>query len=415
MKQALAALWEARKGGSAARVLWRHGLCVGCSVGHSGMHLCEPGLRALAEEAGPALVPADLLDIQRLRRLGGARGRLAHAYRYRRGDRGFQQLSWDEALEELGDVTIETHSRCSETRALVSARRTALADVIGVSESTGDLDDLAQADLVIAWRADLSTNPGIEGVIAHARRAGAVVVVVGPVAQLTRHYDSWLRLDEGADQVLSDALVGMLDVDRPRLQRFTTGFEGVLGRQLPIRDAAQRTGVPTGRIEWLARHLGRAQRVVTLTSADSALRPVANLHLALGQVTGTGRGILHLPGPWRDEVVLRRPGLRAHLTSSLRSDMLEDEDVVVLLPASSLHEREGGALVDTCGTHRAWAQQLFHPVGASRAPWQVLATLAGDAVSLPELRRIHGLAPGPVAAPCQDEAYPLPDGLARFA
>jgi anaerobic selenocysteine-containing dehydrogenase len=379
------------------------------------MHLCEPGLRALTEESAPLLVPADLLDIQRARRLGGARGRLAHAYRYRRGERGFQQLSWDEALAELGEVTLQTNSRCSETRALVPAAENALADAIGFSESTCDLEDLAQADLILSWRADLSTNPRVETVIAHARSEGAVVAVVGPEAQLTRHYDSWLRLQPDADQLLSDALVGMLDVDRARIQRFTTGFEEVQGRQLAIRDAAEQTGVPTGRIEWLARHLSQAQRVVTLTSSDASLRAIANLHLAVGQVAGAGRGILRLPGPWRDEVVLRRPGLRVHLTSTLRDEMLVDEDVVLLLPASSLHEREGGALVDTCGTHRSWAPQLFHPVGSSRPPWQVLAALKGDSVSLSELRRAHGLAPGPVAAPCLDEAYALPDGLARFA
>jgi hypothetical protein len=96
--------------------------------------------------------------------------------------------------------------------------------------------------------------------------------------------------------------------------------------------------------------------------------------------------------------------------------MLEEEDEVWLLPASTPHEREGGALLETCGSWRVHAPQLLHPPGQARAPWRVLAELKGlDVEDVAVFRRERGLRPGPVPPACRDAAYDLADGLARFA
>ena len=54
----------------------------------------------------PALAPADVVDIERLRRMSNrelqALGRIPYPFVYRRGDRGFTRISWDEALRIAG-------------------------------------------------------------------------------------------------------------------------------------------------------------------------------------------------------------------------------------------------------------------------------------------------------------------------
>ena len=418
MTDALAALWAARSGGGTAWTLWRHGVCLGCAVGHGGPHLCPPGLEALQEEAAEALVPADLLDIRRLRRLGGARGRLAHCYRYRRGDRGFVKVTWDEALNRIQRAEVCSTGRCAETLALAPRPSSALADVLGTSESTCALEDLARTDLIIVWRTDLRRHPRLRRIIRHARKQGAVVAIVGPDSPVGPLHDAWLVLERG-DMALADALVGAVDRDDETLGRFTTGIQRVLDRQQGLEAVTTETGVATGRIRWLIRRLQESRSVVTVVTEDvvsDALRAVANLHLATGHVSRPGSGILVLPRVEPDTVTFRADGLRAHLAPSLTTEMLEEEDEVWLLPASTPHEREGGALLETCGSWRVHAPHLLNPPGQARAPWRVLAEVQGvDIEDIAAFRRFHGLRPGSVAPACRDAAYALPDGLARFA
>src|SRR6185503_20748 len=68
-----------------------------------GVHVCTTRLKLLRINTMPALAPADLLDIDRLRGMTNrelqALGRLPHPYVYRAGDRGFRRISWTDAME----------------------------------------------------------------------------------------------------------------------------------------------------------------------------------------------------------------------------------------------------------------------------------------------------------------------------
>ena len=430
MRDTLQALWAARSGGQVAWTLWRHGLCEGCTLGHGGPHLCLPGLHALRQVSAPDLVPADLLDIQRLRRLGGSRGRLAHPYRYRAGARGFRRIAWKEALDELGgDCLIVGTPHSEETRAAITglaavtpvrAARSVLQETLGCEGGTAALEDLQGADLILLWRAHTALNPLLLGHLRAARRRGARLIVVDEEGDAATLYDDWLRISPQGDQALSDAVLALLRPSGGHLSRFTTGLDALSSRRKATREGALAAGVPTGSVEWVVRCLQQADRCLTVVSDRApaeALRAIVNLHLATDQVSGPGRGVLLLSTPSQGGLVLQRPGLRAHLHHSLEEDMLDDEESVLLLPTTALHERVGGALVSQSGLGTKLYPQLLHPPAQARDPWAVLDELrGGDAADVASLRARHGLFEGQRPRPCRDHDYPgLPDGLARFS
>ena len=94
----------------ALRIL-RHGVCDGCALGTSGMkdwtmdgvHLCMVRLNLLQLNTMPALETGRLADVSALKTENNrelrAMGRLPFPMRRRRGERGFERISWDAALE----------------------------------------------------------------------------------------------------------------------------------------------------------------------------------------------------------------------------------------------------------------------------------------------------------------------------
>jgi molybdopterin-dependent oxidoreductase alpha subunit len=105
--------WRNRgKWGYAWRVL-NDGVCDGCALGTSGLrdwtiegtHLCLVRLNLLELNTMDALDPALLADVERLpRRAKELRelGRIPVPLRRRKGEKGFTQVSWEEANADLG-------------------------------------------------------------------------------------------------------------------------------------------------------------------------------------------------------------------------------------------------------------------------------------------------------------------------
>ena len=109
-KDILEAIWENR---DSLRHAWRilnDGCCDGCALGTSGMHdwtmkgihLCAVRLQLMRLNTMPAMDWRRLEDVAPLRALDGKAlrklGRLAVPMVRRRGDKGFQRVSWDEAI-----------------------------------------------------------------------------------------------------------------------------------------------------------------------------------------------------------------------------------------------------------------------------------------------------------------------------
>ncbi|HYF44826.1 MAG TPA: hypothetical protein VD926_01360, partial [Acidimicrobiales bacterium] len=105
--------WDNRRHPRYAWKVLTKGVCDGCALGVAGLHdwtidgvhLCTTRLRLLELNTADAMDARALDDVAALRAKSSAElralGRLAHPMRRRRGDRGFQRISWDEALEVI--------------------------------------------------------------------------------------------------------------------------------------------------------------------------------------------------------------------------------------------------------------------------------------------------------------------------
>jgi predicted molibdopterin-dependent oxidoreductase YjgC len=83
-----------------------------------------------------------------------------------------------------------------------------------------------------------------------------------------------------------------------------------------------------------------------------------------------------MPGPPRVEAALGRVPLRVHQDIVLTSEMFVEGDDVILLPAATRYEQEGGGTSTTIERQIAFSPQVAGPVGEARSEWRVFADLA---------------------------------------
>lgn len=349
----LGALWENRGSLPYAWRLLRYGVC-DCGL-PDGVHLCTPRLRSLRHHTLPALAPADVIDIERLRRMTRrelhALGRIPYPFVYRRGDRGFTRISWDHALGIAGAALRETPphrhawlaasasdeanyvfakaARLSGARSVdvcASGSTGALTDTIGPA-STCSLHDLIGTDLVLLWGTSLASHPGIRTYLARAKQRGARVVVVNPTRESnlercwapsslrsalfgTTLRDDLLQVAVGGDIALAQGVLKVLiergTVDDAFVDAHTTGWDALKAQVMATSWATieSDSGVSRTQVEWLGELVGRARSMVTVWSwgltggADGVrnVEAVVNLHLARGAFGRRSCGVLPLDG-----------------------------------------------------------------------------------------------------------------------
>ena len=83
-----------------------------------------------------------------------------------------------------------------------------------------------------------------------------------------------------------------------------------------------------------------------------------------------------MPDPPRVEAALGRVPLRVHQDIVLTSQMFVDGDDVILLPAATRYEQEGGGTSTTTERQIAFSPQVAGPVGEARSEWRIFADLA---------------------------------------
>ena len=83
-----------------------------------------------------------------------------------------------------------------------------------------------------------------------------------------------------------------------------------------------------------------------------------------------------LPDPPRVEAALGRVPLRVHQDIVLTSQMFVDGDDVILLPAATRYEQEGGGTSTTTERQIAFSPQVAEPLGEARSEWRIFAELA---------------------------------------
>src|SRR5918995_6485568 len=110
-REMLGVVWENKTEIPYAWNILKHGVCDGCSLGPyglrdnvlDGVHLCMTRLKLLKLHTMSALDMSAVKDVNRLRKLQPEQlrslGRLPCPMIRRKGERGFSQVSWNEALE----------------------------------------------------------------------------------------------------------------------------------------------------------------------------------------------------------------------------------------------------------------------------------------------------------------------------
>jgi molybdopterin-dependent oxidoreductase alpha subunit len=326
-------IWENRDSLPYAWRILSQGVCDGCSLGPRGLeddvvegtHLCTTRLRLLRLNTMPALAPADLLDIERLRRMDNralqALGRLPFPAVYRPGDRGFSRLSWEEALgligQELRGVVPERMGFFASSRGITNeayytfgkaarllgtnhvdlcarlchaATVSALKSTIGVGAPTCSLSDLIGTDLLLLIGTNISNNqPVTMKYLAHAKRQGTRVVVINTTMEKgleaywvpslprsavfgTRLMDDFIAVNAGGDVAFLNgvlkALIERDQVDHSFIQQATTGFEALRARVegQSWTELERQSGAPRRDMEWVAELCGRARSMVTVYS-----------------------------------------------------------------------------------------------------------------------------------------------------
>lgn len=83
-----------------------------------------------------------------------------------------------------------------------------------------------------------------------------------------------------------------------------------------------------------------------------------------------------LPDPDRVAAALGRPKLRIHQDIVLTSQMFVEGDDVILLPAATRYEQEGGGTSTTTERQIAFSPQVAEPPGEARSEWRTFAEIA---------------------------------------
>ena len=275
----------------ALRIL-RHGVCDGCALGTSGMkdwtmdgvHLCMVRLNLLQLNTMHALDTRRLSDVSALRTQNNrelrAMGRLPFPMRRRRGEQGFERISWDEALELVASrvrqagprriafyltsrgITNEvyyvaqkvarylgTNNVDNSARICHAPSTVALKATLGASASTCSYKDWIGSDLIVFFGSDTPNNqPVTTKYLYYAKKQGTKIVVVNPFREpgLDRYWipsvfesamfgtklaDEFFHVHTGGDRAFITGVLKALceegGVDDAFVAEHTTGFDAL--------------------------------------------------------------------------------------------------------------------------------------------------------------------------------------------
>jgi len=364
-------MWENRDSLPYAWNILNNGVCDGCSLGPRGLrddviegtHLCTTRLKLLRLNTMPALAPVDVLDIDRLRQLSNKElqelGRIPYPFVYRKGDRGFKRVSWDEAMgiaaeltrdvpgERMGffatsrGVTNEAYYTFTKAARLLGSNHVdlcarlchaatvaGLLGTIGYGAPTCSLKDLIGTDVLLLIGTNISNNqPVTMKYLMEAKRKGTRVVVVNTTLEkgLERYWipsdvksclfgtqlmDDFVQVKAGGDIAFMNgvlkALIAKGAQDQDYIDTHTVGFEEMAAKVAGQKwaDLERVSGVARNRMEWVAELWGRARSGVTIYSMGLTqhshgvenVEDVVNLHLARGFMGREKCGILPIRG-----------------------------------------------------------------------------------------------------------------------
>ncbi len=300
-----------------------------------------------------------------------------------KGSGRFEQISWDEALAEIGprlngiiaehggEAIMPFSDAGNQSLLATQGISSRLFNVIGASRvlynicgptvgagvsmtnGTGlgaDPLDIEHAKLILIWASNTRlTNRHLWPVIERARANGARLVVIDPIRTLTaEEADQFIQPLPGTDIAMMLAMmhviIGEALVDRDWVDEHTLGFDQLVEHVADCTPqwAAEQCGVDAEVITELARRYARTTPAAIRTliggehheNGAMFYRTLACLPALTGQWRHRGGGLMRSVGGWQDALVdehaLARPDLLPGpvrtLNMSRLGDILLNED-----------------------------------------------------------------------------------------
>jgi molybdopterin-dependent oxidoreductase alpha subunit len=363
--------WENRDELPFAWRILNDGVCDGCALGTSGLrdwtlsgpHLCMVRLELMRLNTAPALDPAALADVTQLETRSSAElrtmGRLPEPMIWRRGDRGFSVITWDEALDRLArelqsaagartafyltsrGITNEvyyaaqkaarffgSHHVDNSARLCHAASTAAMKATLGYGASTCSYADWLHADLIVLFGSNVANNQPVATKYLHyAKKNGAQIAVVNPYREpgLERYWipsvlesalngtalaDHWFEVNTGGDLAfligVLRALVVLGGIDDGFVRDRTTGFDEAraLAETSDWGEIERESGTSRERMEAFARLLMARPNAIFIWSMGltqhvhgvDTVKALVNVGLARGLPGRPNRGLVPIRG-----------------------------------------------------------------------------------------------------------------------
>lgn len=365
------AMWVNRDQLTYAWRILNDGCCDGCSLGTTGMHdwtmkgihLCQLRLRLLRLNTMPALDLRLLEDADTLAQIKGRHssrlGRLSAPMMRRRGEKGFQVISWDEALDVAARGLRETdpkrlawfvtsrgltnesyyaHQKVArffgtnhvDTSARIchAPSTVALSATIGCAATTCSYSDWIGADLIVFVGTNIANNqPVATKYLYMAKEKGTKVFLVNPYLEpgLDRYWvpsvpksamfgtkfaDDFFQIHVGGDIAFFNGVLKHLIendwLDRKFIAERTAGFaeaeEKV--RALSWEELERGSGLSRADMLRFAEAFGKARHAIIVWSmgitqhryGTDNVRAIVNLQLAKGNVGRPNTGLMPIRG-----------------------------------------------------------------------------------------------------------------------
>ena len=281
--------WENRGQLPFAWRILKHGVCDGCALGteglrdwtQDGVHLCMVRLELMHLNTSPALDPDRLRDVSSLNRMNSQNlrtlGRLPEPMIWRKGEKGFHVVSWEEAYAGAADkirLTIPdrlavymtsrgmmnehyyasqkaaramgTNHIDNSARLCHAASTVAMKRTLGYGASTCSYRDWIGTDLIVFFGSNTPNNqPVTMKYLYYARKEGTRVAIVNPYFEpgLKRYWvpsvtesalfgtkfaDEWFPVDTGGDLSFLNGVFKVLVsegwIDQDFIAKHTVGF-----------------------------------------------------------------------------------------------------------------------------------------------------------------------------------------------
>ena len=367
-----------------ARTIWRNkdelpfawriltrGVCDGCALGTTGLrdftmdgiHLCMVRLDLLRLNTMPALDVKRLEDVLPLsgKTAGELRtlGRLPYPMIRRRGQQGFERVSWGTAFQTIGDriaktdpdrlafyltsrgLTNETYYVAQKTARFLGTNNVdnssrlchapstvALKQALGVPASTCSYTDWIGSDLLVFFGSNTPNNqPVTTKYIYHAKKLGTRVAVINPYREpgLERYWipsvtesalfgtkiaDAFFQVNTGGDKAFIGGVIKHLIeqgwTDERFIAEHTSGFPALKSALAAYSWDALEAGSGSSRDEMLrfARMIGEARSAIFVWSMGitqhrdgvANVRAIVDLALARGFLGREKCGLMAIRG-----------------------------------------------------------------------------------------------------------------------